>query len=453
MKRNELTGFSDVYKFTFSQAVKSKSFVVTLVIMFLGVLALFPFLALKSGKTEKKSKIDKVYVINETGFADFTNDIKDGLADRKEFEKVSWETADGDVDALSKTISENHDNNVILEAVVDEEIMTFVMKVYYDPESKVGGEEASNLGSAVSEWFTDYKIEKLGASQASMDMITKNVSIKQTSTKKYLSDKETVVISQAEYNIVYILLMVAYFVVIFSANMVATKIVEEKTNRIVEYLMTAVRPMALILGKIAAMLTVVIGEMLLLLVGGLASKTIAEKFFDYSAKGKLSEMLSADALKAMSVGNILIAIVIIAVGIFIYALIAGLCGATVSKMEELQQGMKVFNMVLVSSFIAGLVALILMMNKGIGGYVYFTYLFPLVSVFVLPGAMMIGKVKLLMVLIAVVLQFVTALFVLWFVSRVYENVIVTNGNPLSVGDMIKIAKDAKAKGGAGNERE
>ncbi len=447
MKKSDLRGFSNVFTFTLTQALKAKSFIITMIITVLFATGLFPFMAVINGsKNKEDAKPDKIIVYYDeadpllvlTKFSDVLNEYAEG----KPVEKRDPATFDSK--KLSE-LAENEPENTIFINAYTSEAGSVQLDAYYNPGAKFDQEATAAFTDKMTEKMGENKLESLNVSVDTLKRITKNVLANDTTAKKYVSNKEADRINMVEYNIIYALLFVSYMIIIMTANMVSTKIVEEKTNRIVEYLMTTVRPMALILGKVFAMMIVTVGELLLMLGGAVLGKGIAKAAFDYdvSEGGGLGSILSADLFKALTADKLLLAIVIVGIGIMIFSLIAGLFGATVSKMDEVQEGMKTFNMILIVSFMAGIGSLITMMTTGINSFVKATLLIPFTAVFVLPGAFMIGKASLATVGIAIGLEVVVALAILYFVSLVYESVIVMNGAPIGLKQMIDIAKGGR----------
>lgn len=437
MKRSEYRGFAQVFRFTFLQAVRSKSLVITTLLMVCLALLSFPVLNRnKTIKADYESPVQKVYVINHT-------DIKavpfaEALQEENGYGKVNFEETDKEKEELTAQISEEHSDEVILELSLDMETGGYLFEFYSDPESSVETYDVSVLAELLTDWFEKYKVSILDADDATLDMVGKTVDYTVLDSGEFLKTDEHDIISNADYNVVYAFMMIAYMVILMASNMVASKVVEEKANRIVEYLMTTVRPMALILGKVIAMLTVTVGEIALVALAGVASSKISNILYGTSSLDTLSGFLSADALKSLSVPNVLLCIVMIAIGILIYGLLAGMFGASVSKMEEIQQGMKVYTFIVLIAFFASIAASEMMWTVGINGFVKFAMVFPFTSVMIMPGAILIGKVSALMIIAAVLIQIITAVVVLKIVSSIYETIIVMNGNPIGVKQMFEI---------------
>lgn len=463
MNKSEYRGFSQVFRFTFKQAWKSNSLRISTFVMVLIMLVAFPVMAyFQKEDTDSSYNIEKVYVINddEASIGLTASALKSGIADSENFAELSFEDSDKTKDELEEEIKKEHSNEVILSAVLDTLMGEYSFKLYYDPDSDVEEDELDELGADLSEWFDKYKLSAYEISEEARAMVSKDIDYDTASEEEYLADKEgndVVVIDNNDYNVVYAVLMITYMVVIMSASMVGSKVAEEKTNRVVEYLMTTVRPMALITGKIVAMLLCAVGEVGAILLAGFISTKAAKLMFDVDMAGLFSGFLSTDAIKSLSFINIILCLIIMALGIYIFGLISGLFAASVSKMEELQQGMAACTQLIQIAFFASLAAVELMWTVGINTYVKFIMYFPVTSAFVMPGALFIGKAGIVDALIVIVLQAITALLVQKLVSMIYETIIMMNGSPIKLKQMIQIAKGAiadsraKSRGGAGHE--
>lgn len=455
MKSSELRGFSSVFKFTVGQTVKQKSFVISLAITMIITMALFPISKLlnKSGNTEVSS-IHKVYVINETNIEDipFANmageyDYVNGIT----FE----ETADS-IDAVCERLEDkqetgNEKNSVLVKVSFSMETASYEVSVYYAHKSKVQKVEVETFANDIQRWFSSYKVTVMNVSDSVLENIKKPVDVSVLKYKDFVYEEEPTTISMAEYNVIYAVLMIFFFIVLMTSSLVANKVVEEKANRIVEYLLTTVRPMALMLGKVVAMLLVGVGEVVLVLLAGFASKTVSDQIWPSTSSAGAS-FLSFDGIKGMSLGNVIICIFIMICGVLIYSLLAGLFGASVSKMEDLQQGLKTFNMIILLAFFAAIIGASLMQTVGDNAFVKVITFVPFTAVMVLPGVLLIGKITMIELLIAIALLIATAIILLWFISRIYEGVIVSNGTTVSVKTMFSMAKDSLSKkGGSENE--
>lgn len=442
MKTSEYKGLKHVFKFTFCQSLRNSSFRTTmLVLILLPMIVVTIYNYIQAGKdTNAENPIQKIYVINETEMTGIPYDAS--IQDEPRFQMEFAET-DKTYEEMKELISSEHTNDIILTMSLDEESGYFSFQFASDPESEIKTSDVSEIAEHFSAWFEKYKLSILDASEESLAMIQKKVDYEIIDTSDFLETNQKEVISSADYNVVYALLMFVYIVVAIAAGNVATKVAEEKSNRVVEFLMTTIRPKALILGKVTASLLLTVGEIVLMLLGVYLSNLISCKIFGTDPAALLSGFLSPEALKQFTLPNTILCIVVMALGIFIFGMVAGLFGASISKMEDLQQGLSTYNFIIIIAFLMCMTAAQLMWTVGIGGYVSFCLLFPLTSALLLPGAVMIGKVPVLMALGSLAILVVVAILILKLVATIYESIIVMNGNPISPKQMIAIYKERR----------
>lgn len=437
MNKGELRGFSHVFRFTLIQAIRSKSLVITMVLMVVVATLAFPIMGLMESKGKsKKCDIKKVYVKSDLGV-----DIpfKEAVKDKKEYRSIVFEDIT-DIKEAKKSITQKKEKAVILECSLNLEEGSYIFHISYNAAKGIDSSDAEELGEIIKKWFNTYKVNSLNVNKDIIDTLEREVYAESVSVEEFTKSEGKTAISEAQYQVVYFLMMLSYMVIIMAANMVASKIVEEKTNRIVEYLMTTVRPMALILGKIVATILVVVSEFIFIAVGLFVGKNVSKVLFDYTLKGGLSIIMDGNIIKGLSVTNAVICVIVIALGILLYSMISGLFGATVSKIDEMQQGMKTFQIIILTGFFASFASLMIMSNVEINEYVVFTMICPITSMFVLPGALIVGKATTVITIFALILLVLTNVLVMIFVSLVYESVIVSNGEPTTLKKMIGIPK-------------
>jgi ABC-2 type transport system permease protein len=154
----------------------------------------------------------------------------------------------------------------------------------------------------------------------------------------------------------------------------------------------------------------------------------------------LSQLLPSDLFANINITNMLLCIILVFLGLVFYAVLAGLAGATVSRLEEINEGLTLFTMISLVGVYIGLGAANALMGSGINAFVIFAFLFPLSSPFVLPGAILVGKASLPLIGIAIVLQLTFIMILFSFVARVYETLILHNGNTIKLKQLFHISK-------------
>lgn len=460
MKSSDFRGFKSVFKFTMGQSLKQKSLIVTFVILLLFSLAMPVISKLKNNKKViMVDTIDKVYLINETNLANIP--LSDMAEDYGYMNAIEVIETNDSVEKICEMLEDEEKTgeekkSVLIHATIDPNKGGYVFTAYYSADSKVDSDDLTQFTSDINAWFNVYKASSMDVSDDALELIKKPIKTVIIEYDDYVATEKEAKISMTQYNMIYIVLMVFFMVINFASSMVANKIAEEKSNRIVEYLLTTVRPMALIVGKIAATVLIALVQILLIGVGLIASSKVANKLFPAEGPVNSTEsFFSLDALKGMNIGTLLLCLLFLFFGVVIFCFISGLFAASVTKMEELQQTLKIYTFILMLSFFAAFASVMIMLIKGVNGYVKFTMILPLTSTLIVPGALLIGQATVAEVVVSLILLAVTAVALLWFVSVVYENVIVSNGGIVSFKTMFSMAKGSlgNKKGGKTIEKK
>lgn len=123
------------------------------------------------------------------------------------------------------------------------------LTVYYYSDDKLAPEKRQVIEKRIANKVRDFKIDSLKLDRASLENLDTEVSIDPESIAKEGEDesKYTIGVGLA---IGGIMAFIMFFMVMMYGQMVMRSVMEEKTNRIVEVMMSSVRPFQLMLGKI-----------------------------------------------------------------------------------------------------------------------------------------------------------------------------------------------------------
>ncbi|NLP27531.1 MAG: ABC transporter permease [Clostridia bacterium] len=440
MKKSNIAGWKDVFSFTFIQTIKNKAFIISFLITLVLSLVSIPFLNLikGGGNTEDRiSPVKKVYIENKTSLGSM--DFKE-VKNNKEFSHISFETMEETFEEVSSRIEEKESDSIILSIAEDQAqySLNFI-------KSSKGHLEEGDLGPLADEVTKQFQLYKNSALKISDDQL--NMINAKVDTLVNLADangkeivKEDSSISGSEYSFIYGLLFILLMVNMIASTQIAHSIVTEKSTRVIEYLLTSVKPLAIIVGKILAMLTAVVLQIVSMIVVVFISNKIASSLNPGSGESVLSQYLPENIFGNLNIFNLALSLILIVLGLIFYATLAGLTGATVSKVEEINEALKLFNFTnLIGSYIAIGAAIVLMIG-GVNGFIIFSFLFPLSSPYILPGAILIGKASLPIVATSIALQLVFIILLFRFVAKVYETLILHNGNAIKIKDLFKISK-------------
>ena len=232
---------------------------------------------------------------------------------------------------------------------------------------------------------------------------------------------------------------VVYFVGMFGPMLVATllftmiilygqnitKVVcAEKSSKLMEMILTSVRPYALITGKILASVSLAIGQVTIWIlcgVGGYIAGDMVAGIINPNYVNYIDGVLDLIALNngnsAFTWYSFVLSFIFIALGFLLYSVFAGFMASTVSKIEDLSSVMQIYQLpVMVGWFSAYLVPL--MENKVLNTIIH---IFPLSSPFIVPGNILVGKCGIIEGVISLVVLVATTIGCILLTGKVYKN--------------------------------
>ena len=444
MKKNSLSGWKEVFRFTFVQTFKNKAFIISFIIMLILAIVSMPLISIiLSDNTDsieeanQPSPIRMVYVNNQTTLPemDFSK-----VQEEDNLSQIAFVPLTEDYDTVLNRIETTENTSVIFTITEDQSM--YSLDFIKASEGPVKDSNLQALGNAVSAYFDQFKVQTLGITKEQLRSISADVTgtVTLADANGNAIVKEDTSITSSQYWFVYGILFIVMMINIMASTQIATSIVTEKSTKVIEYLLTSVRPLAIMVGKITAMLSAVLIQMITLILVVFVSNQVSGRLLQSNGKNVLAEYLPKDILGNLNPINIGFALIVITLGMIFYAVLAGLAGATISKIEELNEGIKLVTFTNVIGVYIGLAAANVLMGNGDNVFVIFAYLFPLSSPFILPGAILIGKVSILMTAIAILLLVLFVIVLFRFVANVYETLIMHSGNKVKIKELFHISK-------------
>lgn len=449
MRRNEYTGWREVFAFSMKQEVKQKSFKILLVLMCLIILAAVPvstWLQQREQRGVSATQVSSLTVYDDTGL---NIDYSQALAGER-YAQVQVATAPAEgFEAHVQSLEESQGSTEVIVHVSYEEEGYFNLTFVKAAAADLKNEDYDLLTEDFGEFFRDAKIRAVDVSQEQLDFINQPVETKveyTTEEGEITSEEKEEGISMTEYYVLLAGIVIVMMFVNMSGGQIALSVVTEKSTRVVEYLMINVRPMALIVGKILASLTTVLIQFAAYGISYLLSCGISTALFGAASSSAEPQETSAvlGLLAGVNAGTVGLAAAMILVGVLFYGIIAGLAGASVSKMEEMSEGLKLYQMTMVIGSYVGIFLCIMQMLGNVSDVVVnICCILPLSAPFVVPANLLLGKVGMgtAAISFAVLTLCTAALFS--FTAKVYESMIFYNGNVLKLKDILQIAKNRR----------
>lgn len=402
----DLSGTGQVYRFTLSQLLKSRANRVTLIIMVLLAAVSMPLTALLGGETPETSDtagLTSVRVDNRTDLVlDFSGD-------------AYWADTDFSADA--------GEPDAVVTITGDE---TGYQVAVNGGETADAG-ELSQLAETARQAVRDACLQAAGLSSRQLEALT-------ASTGEEDSHEDGFWV-QYGYSIL------AMILCLMSASYVIRAVVEEKDSRLVELLLVSVKPMALLAGKILAVMAFTFGWLLAMLAGlgvscGLTAGLMGPGVLQKQLSGLLAAVPRVQEDLWQAAGVLLVLLVSLGLGYLTMSLIGGVAGACCSGMEEAGEATGPVMLLTMAGYLASCVV----GAVPSGPVAVFSTLCPVVSIFCAPVQFAGGNVSIWLVLASWAIQAAMIWGLLTLASRVYAGLIVHRGSRVKLRELMSMAK-------------
>ena len=465
-------GWQKVFTFTFVQHIKTKTFIIgTIIICVLvaaiGVLTnILPVLMNKNDNNapgasgDDGSSFSAVYLYDEPSILE--------LEDRSTLSK----TLDSVISESEKSFDELCEElknietptaavRIFTSADSDGNITRYNIRTVYSPASSGAG----RLNAALHELINRRVMLNAGVSPDKYESTQVGIS---TFEIEAGAEEWNMIESMVNYFVPLVVSLVLFMLIFAYGQVVAQSIATEKTSRVMELLLTSVRPLAVVIGKVLAMGLVSFFQFFLIGTVGAISIAVSAPFglfgraMDMASDPAILEtisqatsgMLTSEEQLVQTVEkfssaftplNIILIVIIFLLGFVFFSLIAALVGASVSRIEDLQQAMGPYSIIGVLGMYLAYFPVIFNIDSIESGVAttnpvqYFSYFFPVSSPFALPSAIILGTLTPLQSLLGVVVLAAAVVLVAIIVSKVYEAIILHNGNRIKFGDILKMA--------------
>lgn len=402
----DLSGTGQVYRFTLSQLLKSRANRVTLIIMVLLAAVSMPLTALLGGETPETSDtagLTSVRVDNRTDLIlDFSGD-------------AYWADTDFSADA--------GEPDAVVTVTGDE---TGYQVAVVGSESAHAG-ELSQLAETARQAVRDACLQAAGLSSRQLEALT-------ASTGEEDSHEDGFWV-QYGYSIL------AMILCLMSASYVIRAVVEEKDSRLVELLLVSVKPMALLAGKILAVMAFTFGWLLAMLAGfgvscGLTAGLMGSGVLQKQLSGLLAAVPRVQEDLWQAAGVLLVLLVSLGLGYLTMSLIGGVAGACCSGVEDAGEATGPVMLLTMAGYLASCVV----GAVPSGPVAVFSTLCPIVSIFCAPVQFAGGNVSFWLVLASWAIQAAVIWGLLTLASRVYAGLIVHRGSRVKLRELMSMAK-------------
>lgn len=415
--------------------VKKKSFLILTMLaplLLAGFIALITFM-FKANETQTKlSVIDKSGIFNTQLKSD--NDIK--------YTFVPTETEKSLLVALKNV--EDMDGVLVIPANTDNnlDILEKNSKLYIN--KKIGFDAQMKISSQLSEVIKKEKIKKLGLTEGQLSALdqkfmiaTENVVDKAKQDDNFAFGVKSVM----SMSLMYIIFM---FIMIYGVR-VMRSVLEEKNNRVVEILISSVKPFELMMGKILGVTLVALTQFAIWITMSVVAASIfnnnytpaiAQNADNPMAKiGGIKEMLTLVFHNLLSLNYGMIIFVFIAfffLGYIFYSSMYAAIGSAVDNETETQQ----FTIFGILPLILGMYGSFSIMNNPEGPMAFWLSIIPLTSPVAMVARIPFG-VPVWQIVLSIFLLVVFTLGMVYIAAKIYRVGILMYGNKATFKELWK----------------
>ena len=397
-----------VMKFTMSDMVRKKSFIVSTIII-----ALFIVIGLNIPNIINFFKNEDV---NEKILIVDKENIFEGRLDNISLDEYGYDIkrTDLSIDEIKEQIkNEEIDSAILVSSDINGINLKLIVKSVLGMDNVVSDELANLLTST----YQNIQLNNLGITQEQIASLNPN----------FIYDIEQVEEGGGNVFAIMLLSIILFYAVYFCAFQVSSSITTEKTSKIIETLVTSTSPKNIVLGKTFGIGLVGLGQVLFYLIIAIitaklcVAKELLDLIFDTSN---------------LTIGLAIITLVYFVLGYFTYAFLYALTGSTVSKPEDIQSA----NSPIAFLSIAGFYLAYFTMMNPTGNLNNIAALVPISSPFCMPLRIMMGVSTPSEIILSLVILLASCLLIAYIAIRIYTNAIINYGTKFSIKNLINLYK-------------
>lgn len=431
-----------VCKFTVKQSCKTKSFQISFAILaclaFFGPIIMGIIQAKPEDNMPNNTEISTLYIGMDLGEVkvDFEKLLEDDFYSKMKIEYIEMK----DVEERKNALEKEGKNQLLVE--VNHMESNFQIKAWEPVKNSFWERDVETLLERMSAILTESiqlqcaltDSQKLALNtqvNTEVHKVQENGEIKNLSKKTGIAESDSMFI----YGFIMVILMIGAF----AGSSIASSVVSEKNGKILEYLLTSISPIGILAGKIIGCILLTVGEILCIGAIAVVADGIAKNISNQEGS-MIGSMLPDTIISNLSLGTVVLVLFFIVLNLTLYGFLAAYAGSLASKVEELKDTVGIFS---IAELVGGYLALFsaMYMTEGTTSlFLKFVYLFPLSSVFMIPGALLVGKVNFFMVFLAIVFVMISIIVLVIVTIKTYKTHLFSSGVKKKKKRLIKFSR-------------
>lgn len=386
----------------------------------------------------KTNPVTSVYVVEEdAGEAGVDYNCLNSLG-REGYTGISYETCAGFEEASQA--ARGMENTMIL--AVGREGDSVKLDLILPQDSNLSKSDLEGMEAFLTDAYSYIQVQRSGLDATELAQLTAPVAVSSHRSAQEETDGLDALRETLSYVLPYLNIMVLYFLVLFYGQGVSTSVLMEKTSKLMDTMLLAVRPGSMVLGKVLAQ--ALAGALQIFAwIAGLAGG-ISAGYFTVKAMNPDSTMILVRFLENMGMLDGLFTAPAVAAallhllgGFLLYCALASVGGAVAGKQEELSSANILFILALLASF---------MLTLSCGGLGRMTASsawlnwMPFSAVLLVPSRVLLGQISVWEAYGSLAVVLASFVLIAWFAGSVYRCMAMYKGKLPEPGELLRMIR-------------
>jgi ABC-2 type transport system permease protein len=301
-------------------------------------------------------------------------------------------------------------------------------KLEYLGSNTSGFEEMGRIEGTITKVLMSTRLEQAGINPAIMASAMVPADMK---TVKVSNGKATGESGVASFAIAYFMGFMLYLTMIVYGQQTLTSVIEEKTSRIMEVLVSSLRPFQMLLGKILGVGAT--GLLQLSIWAGTVFLVTSQRVFLAHLFGVSADAMQQLPIPSMAPDLLVVFLAYFVLGFLLYGSLYAAIGSMFNAIQEAQQVAMFVQMVI----LVGYLALFAVIKDPTGSLGVTMSMIPFFSPFVMPARWSLTTVPPFELAVSLGLSVAALLAVTWFAGRIYRTGILMYGKKPSLMEALR----------------
>jgi len=300
-------------------------------------------------------------------------------------------------------------------------------KVMYRASNVSSPVTIGSLEHVISEMVNATRLEREGVNPTLVERARIKVDL---DSKKVSGGKETGENAAQSFSLAYFMGIILYMAILLYGINVMSSVLEEKTTKIVEVLVSSLRPFQLLLGKVIGVGAVSIFQFL---IWGVSTRLIISQRRHLPGGGGMGDAGGFFQVPHVSASTAIVFLAYFLGGFLLYSAMFAAVGSMSSNEQEARQAQQPVVMLLVASFIS----MFAMLNDPGSTLSVSLSMIPFSAPIAMPVRWAAGNLPLYEVAISLGILTVSILGVTWVASRIYRVGILMTGKRPNIKELVR----------------